>query len=472
MGRGIIVDLFAGGGGASLGIELATGRSPDIALNHDPIAIEAHRTNHPTTRHLEADVWSVRPRAATGGRPVELLWASPDCTHFSIAKGGKPRKQDIRSLAWVVVRWASEVRPQLIVVENVREFLSWGPLNAHGRPCKRLRGEEFSRWVEALEAQGYAVDWRVLDASEFGAPTRRKRLFVIARLDGRRPQWPEPTHGEGRLALRPASECIDWSIPCPSIFERRRPLAEKTQWRIAQGIRRFVIETEEPFIVPAPAAALLIQTGYGERPGQRARALEIRDPLGTVVAGGQKHALVLAWLAKHFGGVVGNPLEDPASTITTRDHHALATTHLLKLRGECHSADPREPMPTVTAQGGHLAEVRAFLTKYYGCGTGQALTEPAHTITARQRFGLVAIAGLGDFQVVDVGMRMLEPHELLRAQFGEHADGYTLDVKKRVRGRTRPLSKADKVRLIGNSVCPHVAAAVIRAQHPAMEAAA
>jgi DNA (cytosine-5)-methyltransferase 1 len=530
---GLVVVLFAGAGGSCTGIKAALGRSPDIAINHDELALRVHARNHPETTHLTEDVWASPPRKVTGGKPVELLWASPDCTHFSKAKGGKPRQKNIRSLAEVVPTWAETVRPRTIFVENVEEFLEWGPLYEEGHtmpdgrvlgpgdellgmPIPEREGETFHRWRVRLELLGYKVEWRVLDASLYGAPTKRKRLFVIARCDGEPICWPEPTHGPGRLPLRTAAECIDWSLPCPSIFERKRPLAEKTLWRIAEGIRRFVLENPRPFIVgvggragqtpatpvDAPVgtvtakndralcvpniikvnhggrtdrseaidaplttvtaarrghalvAPTLIQTGYGERPGQRPRHLDLHQPLGTVVATGQKHALVAAFLAKHYGGVVGQGLEQPTSTITATDHHSLSAATLVKLRGECTGADVEGPMPTLTAGGTHVAEVRAFLMAYYGSGgQWQSLGKPMKTITAKHRLGLVTVEG-ADFQIVDIGMRMLEPHELLRAQFGEHATGYDLSEAK---------SKAAQVRMIGNSVCPDVAEALVAA---------
>lgn len=489
--RELVVDLFAGGGGASVGIRAALGREPDIAINHDPVALAVHKANHPGTRHAEADIWEVRPRDATNGRPIRLLWASPDCTHFSNAKGDVPRKQSIRSLAWVVVRWAKEVRPRVICLENVQEFRGWGPLGPDGRPDKARMGETFRRWTGALERLGYSVDHRVLDASLYGAPTRRRRLFLIARCDGAPIVWPEPTHGPGGAPLRTAAECIDWSLPCPSIFERKKALAEKTLWRIAQGIRRFVLETAEPFIVRyngervgqrpdeplttidcanrfGVVAPTLIQTGYGERPGQRARVPGLHVPLGTCVDG-QKHALVGAFLSKHFGdplrsdggggAVIGAELDRPLSTITARDHHTLAAVCLAKFRGT-HPNQPAacavtEPVPTISAGGIHVAEVRAFLTAYYGSDGpgGQLLTEPMRTLTARHRLGLVTVAGV-DWQIVDIGMRMLEPHELLRAQFGRFAETYDL---------TAARTKKHQIRLIGNSVCPEVAEAIVAA---------
>jgi DNA (cytosine-5)-methyltransferase 1 len=523
MNRGLVVDLFAGGGGASAGIEAALGRAVDIAINHDAIALAVHKANHPDTVHLEADIWEVKPQEAVNGRPVELLWASPDCTHFSVAKGDVPRRQEIRSLAWAVVRWAAAVRPAVIILENVSEFRTWGPLGADGRPVKRRMGVTFLRWKGKLERLGYRVDFRILDAAEYGAPTRRRRLFIVARRDARPIRWPMPTHGPGRLPFRTAAECIDWTLPCPSIFERKRPLAEKTLWRIAQGIRRFVVENPRPFIVQmshgqwskdgtprrgrpahdiedtlgtvtasndfglvtpfvAPSlikvnhgkreargesiedplttvtatqrghalvASTLIQTGYGEREGQAARVPHVDKPLGTVVA-----AAVAAFLVKHFGGVVGQPVDAPASTITAIDHHSLAAATLVQFNHNNAPVDPLDPMHTVTSNN-HLAEVRAFLTAFYGTdgtkGKGQRVDDPARTITAKARLGLVTVEGT-EYQIVDIGMRMLEPHELLRAQFGRFAEGYDLSAAT---------TKAAKVRLIGNSVCPEVAEAIV-----------
>lgn len=537
--RGIIVDLFAGGGGASTGMEAALGRSVDIAINHSPVALAVHEANHPGTRHLTADIWEVKPKEATGGRHVDLLWASPDCTHFSVAKGGKPRKQNIRSLAWAVCRWAADVRPDVIALENVAEFKGWGPLDKDGKPVKNRMGQTFLRWKKRLENLGYVVDFRILDASHFGAPTRRRRLFLVARCDGQRIVWPRPTHGPGLKPFRTAAECIDWSLPCPSIFERKKPLAEKTLWRIAQGIKRFVIENPHPFIVkfrgdstghplsePLPTvtsggsgpgreagaahamglvaptlfkvnhsgdaargesikapvstvtasrrghaiiAPTLVQTGYGERDGQAARALDIEQPLGTVVAGGQKHAAVAAFLSRAFGEAPGKwkgagsaDITSPLPTVTTQDHNNLAAVTLATFRGtsgQKPAADVSEPMPTISAGGTHVAEVRAFLMTYYGTQQQGELKGPLGTVTTKDRFGLVTVEGV-DYQIVDIGMRMLEPHELLAAQFGRFAPAYDL---------SRATTKAAKVRLIGNSVCPEVAEAIIRANFEVAE---
>lgn len=463
---GLVVDLFAGGGGASAGIEAALGRPVDVAINHDPVAIAVHRANHPSTHHHEADIWKVRPRVATEGRPVDLLWASPDCRSYSRAKGGQPRSESVRLLPWTVIRWASDVRPRVICLENVPEFEEWCPL-LDGMPDRSRLGLTFRQWVGRLRGLGYVVEWRVLDASHYGAPTRRRRLFLIARLDGLPIRWPEPTHGRGRLPVRTAAECIDWDRPCPSIFGRSKPLAEKTLWRIAQGIRRFVLESPRPFVVklrgtntaadiaaPLPTvtaggthlgliAPSLVQIGYGERAGQAPRALNILAPLGTVVAGGPKHALVAAFLARHFGGVVGASLEEPLHTITARDHHS-------QVQAQLFPAGADQPFRT--------AEVRAFLTAYYSSGSqaGQSLLEPLRTVTVRHRLGLVTVAG-EDFQIVDIGLRMLTPRELLRAQFGRFAEGYDLSPAK---------TQADQVRMVGNSAPPEVVEAIVRANVP------
>lgn len=485
----LIVDSFAGGGGASLGIEMALGRSPDIAVNHDPEAIAMHRANHPTTRHYCESVWDVSPRKVTEGKPVGLAWFSPDCKHFSKAKGGKPVDKNIRGLAWVVIRWARDVKPRVVILENVEEFQTWGPLLEDGTPCPARKGITFRRWLGELKGLGYQVEFRELRACDYGAPTTRKRLFLIARCDGQPIVWPEPTHGPGRsLPYRTAAECIDWSLECPSIFDRERPLAENTLRRIARGIQRYVIEAADPFIVPlthhgerrvhpigepmptvngahrgelALVSPSLIQTGYGEREGQSPRCLDIHQPLGTVVAGGAKHALVAAFLAKHYTGVVGSQLSLPIDTVTSIDHHSLVTSNLIKLRGglETHhttAQDIREPLPTITAGGTHLAEVRAFLIKYYGSDQDPQLALPLHTITTKDRFGLVTVHG-EEYTIVDIGLRMLSPRELFRAQ------GFPDSYKINVEFEGRSLSKTAQVRMCGNSVSPYAGAALVAA---------
>jgi DNA (cytosine-5)-methyltransferase 1 len=530
----IAVDLFAGGGGASTGFYIATGRHPDIAVNHNPAAVEMHTANHPTTQHFCESVWEVDPRTVVGRRKVGFLWASPDCRHFSRAKGGAPVSKGVRSLAHVVIEWARAVKPRIIMLENVEEFATWGPLLDDGRPCPARKGEDFRAWVAQLEWLGYEVQWRSLVAADYGAPTTRKRLFLVARRDGLPIVWPEPTHGPGRTRpWRTAAEIIDWSVPCPSIFERKKPLAEATQRRIARGLRRFVLEAAKPFIVtlrqhnrergldepittittgggsagghhavvvpafvthlthhgerrahgtdePLPTvtaanrgemaliaptvvgidnrssgdspawradaplttivtenrhalvAPVLIQTGYGERDGQAPRCLDIETPLGTVVAGGAKHALVAAWLTKHYGGVTGHEFDRPIGSVTTVDHHSLTTATL---------------HPGIAD---HRDDVRAFLVKYYGTSDAAGVTDPLDTVTTRDRFGLVTVEGV-DYEIADVGMRMLTPRELFAAQ-GFPANYNILDGQ---------LTKTQQIALAGNSVCPDVAAALV-----------
>lgn len=528
----LVVDLFAGGGGASTGIEQATGRHVDIAVNHDPEAVALHTVNHPQTQHYISDVFEIDPLVATRGRSVGLLWASPDCKHFSKAKGGKPVSKHIRGLAWVVVKWAKAVRPRVIILENVEEFQTWGPLTDDGVPCPERKGETFQIWQGQLRALGYRLEHRELRACDYGTPTIRKRFFMIARCDGLPIVWPQQDHfakpAKGQKAWCPASDIIDWTIPCPSIFERSRPLADATCRRIAKGIMRYVVEAKQPFIVSianwsgdnlrplkAPLSTVtanpkgghhalvmptLIQTGYGERPGQAPRAPGLDKPLGTVV-GTQKHALVAAFLAKHYTGVVGSDLKEPIGTVTSVDHHSLitanlihmghgegkaggkrfshgirdvdqplntvtasgcpaglVTSHLVKLRNNQFGQSVEEPIPTLTAGGGHVGEVRAFLLKYYGTDQDPKLNEPLHTVTTKDRFGLVTVHGV-DYQIVDIGLRMLTPRELYRAQ--GFPDSYVIDRKP----DGGFLTKTAQVRMCGNSVCPPLARALVTANY-------
>ncbi|NHC62906.1 DNA cytosine methyltransferase [Paenalcaligenes suwonensis] len=534
----LVVDLFAGGGGASTGIEQAIGRAVDIAVNHDPEAIALHEVNHPQTQHLVSDVFEINPLMATRGRPVGLLWASPDCKHFSKAKGGKPVSKRIRGLAWVVVKWAKAVRPRVIILENVEEFQTWGPLTDDGMPCPERKGQTFQLWKEQLRQLGYRLEYKELRASDYGTPTIRKRFFMVARCDGLPIVWPEQTHYQkpekGQKKWLPVSDIIDWSIPCPSIFERKRPLADATCRRIAKGIMRYVVESANPFIVSianwsgesirpvdeplstvtanpkgghhAIVVPTLIQTGYGERPGQAPRVPGLDKPLGTVV-GSQKHALVMAFMAKHYTGVVGSDLNDPLGTVTSVDHHslvtanlvhlghgegkcgtkrfshgirdieqplntvtasgapaALVTSHLLQLRNNQFGQSVDEPMPTLTAGGTHVGEVRSFLVKYYGNDQdGQSLNEPLHTVPTRDRFGLVTVHGI-DYQIVDIGLRMLSPRELYRAQ--GFPESYIID--RKLDGS--PLTKTAQVRMCGNSVCPPLAHALVQANYSEQQA--
>lgn len=685
--REIIVDNFAGGGGASTGIELATGSSVDIAINHDPNAVAMHTTNHPGTLHYCESVYSVRPKVATAGRRVGLAWFSPDCRHFSKAKGAKPVEKEIRGLAWVTLRWGLDVDPRVMTLENVEEFKTWGPLlAAEMRPDPERVGETFQAFVSMLttgispdhpalaecceflsipldsedaarlvKGLGYVVEYRELRACDYGAPTIRKRFFMMMRRDGQPIVWPEATHGDPKSAAvqsgkiapwRTAAECIDWSIPAPSIFERKKPLAENTLKRIARGIQRFVIDSDKPFIVkcnhtttrgkydcfrgqsladplqtitkthgfavavphltkfrtgatgqpvtePVPTvtagtsarpggnghalgiveAALapflagsggseyqakprplyksahtilqesracliapliarqfgasighradepsatitaggggksqlvvptLIQMGYGERPGQEPRVLQLENPLGTVTAGGNKFATVSAFLAKHYGGNytgAGVGLDEPAHSVTTVDHHALVTaqvvgvggragqsrprdvseplqtmttkadaaivsSHLVKLRGTCRDGQRAdEPMPTITAGGQHVGEVKTTLAvEDYDEERAQQVLAFLREYCGEDCTGLVEIDGV-TYRIVDIGMRMLQPRELYRAQ--GFPEWYIID--RDYRGVK--YAKDKQVARCGNAVPPPFAEALVRANLPEM----
>ncbi|MEN6350777.1 MAG: DNA cytosine methyltransferase [Syntrophomonas sp.] len=492
----LVVDNFAGGGGASEGIEQGLGRPVDIAINHDQDAIAMHKANHPHTVHYCESVWDVDPREVTQGRPVGLVWLSPDCKHFSKAKGGKPVEKHIRSLAWVTLRWAATVRPRVIILENVEEFQTWGPLLENGKPDPKQKSRTFNSFINALRRHGYRVDWRELRACDYGAPTIRKRLFLIARCDGLSIVWPETTHGAPENTLvqdgilqswHTAAEIIDWSLPCPSIFERARPLADNTMRRIARGIFKFVINNPQPFIMqayggnytgagssiyrPLPTITAkdhnflispVIARQFGKSIGH-----EVTDPLGTITAGGGgKSQLVAAFLAKYHGEKYptearGQVLDEPIRTLDTSNRFSLVTSHLIKFRGTNTGQAIDTPLHTVTAGGFHLGEVRAFLLKYYGSNIGQACNDPLQTITTKHRFGLVTVAGQ-DYQIIDIGMRMLEPYELFAAQ--GFPDSYIID--RDITGRL--FSKALQVKMCGNSVSPYVAKALTRANVPDM----
>lgn len=437
----LVVDNFAGGGGVTSGIEAAIGRAADIAINHDPVAIAMHRANHPDTKHFVEDIWDVDPVEACGGRPVGLAWFSPDCKHFSRAKGDVPKDSNIRGLAWMVVRWAYAVKPRIIVLENVPEFKEWGPLALDGRPDKSRAGETFREWCAQLRGHGYSLDFRELVAADYGAPTIRRRLFMIARRDRAPIVWPEATHGAGCAEdWRTAAEIIDWSLPCPSIFERSRPLAEATQYRIAEGIRRYVIEAKEPFIVRHGHYSK--KTGAGLRPGCGAglfRGQRLVEPLATICATNDKD-LVIPVLTKHYGGVVGHEVTRPLGAITARDSHAL-TTALLRHEGD--GVDRSE-------------QVTAFLMKYYGSGSAnhQDLRKPLHTIRTRDCFSLVEVHGR-PYRISDIGMRMLAPHELYAGQ------GFPADYEIERHPDGRRFTKTEQIRLVGNSVAPPVAQAIV-----------
>ena len=471
----LIVDNFAGGGGASTGIELATGYSVDIAINHDPEAIRMHKTNHPNTKHYCEDVWQVDPIEACNGNPVGLAWFSPDCKHFSKAKGGKPKDKFIRGLAWVACRWAGLVRPRVIMLENVEEFKTWGPLNRGHHPIKCKQGKTFEKFVQQLTDLGYTVQFRELVAADYGAPTMRKRFFMIARCDGRPIAWPKPTHGPidseavrtGKL--KPyvgAYTQIDFSKPCPSIFDTSeeikekygiravRPLAPKTMARIARGLKKFVLENPEPFIVPI---------GYGEKKDQLPRVHDIRQPLPTIVGNG-KHYLASPLLIQYHSEttkdeVRGQTIIDPVMTVDSSNRYGLVTSFLSKFYKSGTGQDIREPLHTITTSPGHFGEVRAFLIKYYGCGTGQDIKEPLDTVTAQDRFGLVEING-AEYQIADIGLRMLEPSELYGCQ--GFPEDYIIDHD--YTGKT--YSRTEQVRRCGNAVCPPIPAAMVKSNLP------
>lgn len=652
----LIVDNFAGGGGASTGIEMATGISVDIAINHDPEAIKMHKANHPSTKHYCENVWAVDPVEACKGHPVALAWFSPDCKHFSKAKGGKPKDKNIRGLAWVALRWAGLVRPDVIMLENVEEFKTWGPLNRSHRPIKAKQGVTFKKFVQQLTDLGYEVEYRELVAADYGAPTMRKRFFLIARCDGGPISWPAPTHHptdslEVKLGqMKPyvgAYTKLDFSLPCPSIFDTAeeikekygiravRPLAPKTMERIARGLKKFVIDNAEPFIVQVnhsgaksdycksanePLSTVTGKHGFGvvepylvqckydneaqnvEKPlgtvttvgshllvepymvqiGQTGftadRSKDVREPLTTIVSknehcliepklqmvgdgagfpidrmryptycdpeemdklpfadpelekeiqeqlqapfmgtnttnhpggscedpihtittgnqqclisptliqyhgetsdnevrgqsienpimtvdGSNRYGLVTSFLHKYYDGGytgAGDSVENPLPTITSWDHNSVCAATLIQMNNNCDGRDITEPIPTITAGDGHFGEVRAFLIKYYGQGVGQNVDEPLDTITSRDRFGLVTIAGV-DYQIVDIGLRMLEPKELYGCQ--GFPDDYIIDHD--YTGKKYP--RSEQVRRCGNAVCPPIPAALVRANLP------
>lgn len=614
----LIVDNFAGGGGASTGIEMATGYSVDIAINHDPEAIRMHKANHPNTKHYCENVWEVDPVKACNGHPVGLAWFSPDCKHFSKAKGGKPVEKNIRGLAWVVLKWAALVRPRVIMLENVEEFQTWGPcipirdkdtgrviVNMAGRhdrakneprtriadpeevvpvdrqmfqPDPKRSGQTYKKWRKQLEALGYSIDTKELVAADYGAPTMRKRFFMIARCDGKPIVWPEPTHGPADSQavkaglVKPyvgAYTQLDFSMPCPSIFDTSeeikkkygvravRPLAPKTMDRIARGLKKFVLDNPEPFIIQCnhggerrpndirePMPTITGKHGYGivepymVQIGQtgftKDRSKDVREPLTTIVSknehclikstlapymgtnttnhpGGNckepihtittgnqqclisptliqyhsetskdevrgqsiedpimtvdssnRYGLVTSFLHKYYDGGytgAGDSLTNPLPTVTSCDHNSMCAVNLIQMNNHCDGRNVKDPIPTITAGDGHFGEVRAFLIKYYGQGTGQDVKEPLDTVTSRDRFGLVTINGT-DYKIVDIGLRMLEPKELYGCQ--GFPDDYIIDHD--YTGKTYP--RSEQVRRCGNAVCPPIPAALVKANLP------
>lgn len=517
----LIIDNFAGGGGASTGIEMAVGRSVDIAINHDPDAIAMHRANHPHTRHYCEDVWQVDPVEACAGNPVGLAWFSPDCTHFSRAKGGKPVDKNIRGLAWVTIRWALKVRPRVIMLENVPEIRTWGPLGADNKPIKERAGETFDGFIKALTAGiphdhpaftemcatlemspdspeaarleqglGYNAEYRILRSCDYGAPTTRTRFYLIARCDGKPIVFPPPTHGNGK-GLKPyhtAAECIDWSIPAQSIFERDKPLAENTLRRIARGIEKFVINNPEPFIVTVnhsgegfrgqkadePLGTVTAKNGYGvvaptliqyhsETASDEVRGQELNEPLMTVDTS-PRYALSVAHIMKNYGGNyqgAGSGADKPLDTVTAHDHNSIITAHILTMRNNMDEQPADESLATITAGGSHHAEVQAFLVKYFSTGAAKPVDSPLDTVTTKDRFALVTIHG-EEYIITDIKMRMLQPRELFNAQ-GFPAD-YIIDHDD----SGKPYPKSKQTARCGNAVTPPVPAALVRANLPEM----
>lgn len=554
----IIVDNFAGGGGASTGIEMAVGRSVDIAINHDPEAIRMHKANHPNTEHYCEDVWEVDPIEACKGRKVGLAWFSPDCTHFSRAKGGKPVDKNIRGLAWVTLRWAYMVRPRVIMLENVPEIRSWGPLDENGKPVKERAGETFNGFIAALsgtglpkehpaftemcetlriepdsemaeklsQGLGYDVQYRILKSCDYGAPTTRTRFYMIARSDGKSIIWPSATHGdgEGLKPYRTAAECIDWTIPAKSIFEREKPLAENTLRRIARGIKKFVIDNPEPFIVTVnhsgdyfrgqsinePLHTVTAKNGYGvvaptitaigQQGSISTRTRPANEPLSTVVSKNEhllvapsliqyhsetaedevrgqelteplmtvdtqpRYALSVAHIMKNYGGNyqgAGSGADKPLDTVTAKDHNSLVTAHILTMRNNMDGQAIDEPLTTISCSGAHHAEVQAFLVKYFSSGTAHSVHKPLDTVTTKDRFALVTIHG-EEYIITDIKMRMLTPRELFNAQ--GFPEDYVIDHDC----EGRPYSKSNQVARCGNAVTPPVPAALVRANLPEM----
>ncbi len=461
----IIVDNFAGGGGASTGMELATGRVVDIAINHDPDAILMHKTNHPHTTHYQASVWDVDTVEVCAGRPVGLAWFSPDCKHFSKAKGGKPVDKSIRGLAWIALRWAGTVRPRVIILENVEEFQTWGPVR-RGKPVKSKKGQTFQKFVRQLYALGYDVQWRELVAADYGAPTTRKRFFLIARCDGRAIIWPEATHasrdsqevknGE-KLPWRSASEIIDWSLPCPSIFDTRetikakygltaqRPLRPNTLRRVARGVDKFVIQSANPFIIPV---------GYGERKGQAPRVHDAEEPLPTAV-GVAKHGVVQPYMVQvnHAGDFRGQSLKEPVQTITAKLGEGLVCPAMIQYHTEqterVRGQGVTDPIMTIDAANRYGVAAPTLVKYYSGEKQGQDVAAPLHTITTKDREGL-AISHLVKLHHNDVGGPVDGPLATITAE-GTHHGLVVTRVEKMAPGAD--LQRWPQIRALLNEYC-------------------
>ncbi len=549
---GLFIDGFAGGGGASTGIAQAIGRHVDIAINHSPTAIAIHKANHPTTTHFCQDIRAVWPKAATRLQPVDGAWFSPDCKEYSKAKGGPVKDRHIRALSGEVTVWLKEVRPTVAYLENVEEYEYAAPLDENGIPIKGMEGKAFKRLVRQWRGLGFRVQWRKLKACDYGAPTSRRRLYIIMRCDGLPIVWPAPTHApandnrvlSGELQpYRTAAECIDWSIPCPSIFDRSRPLAEATKRRIAHGVVRYVIEAARPFIVPvthsgswtrihdsADPLRTITTTNGGElaavdvqiaphitkfHSGSVGSPMDREMPAVTAngqparPAGAVPLGIVSAFLSRYYGSDRANAGGDPEGQLPVVRagggrggvHHAVVAAHMAQFNtnrdGSVNAGhDMRGQVSTIATKGPHqgviettlvedgdlppelmerAVRVAAFLVKYYGTdGQGetaqiQPVDRPLDAITTRARFAVVTVTiDARTYVIVDIGLRMLKPRELARAQ--GFPDSYVLDpiVRKFIRGKwvERRLTIAEQISAIGNSVCPPVARALVAANQP------
>lgn len=470
----LFVDNFAGGGGASEGIKQAIGRDVDIAINHDIDAIRMHKTNHPNTRHYLENVWDINPKQVCGGRPVALAWFSPDCKHFSKAKGGKPVDKNIRSLAWVALRWAATVRPRMLIIENVPEFSSWGPLLENGRPDPKRKGHIFNTFINAFKKHGYKVEYKNLVGHELGAPTSRKRFFIIARCDGRQIIWPQKTHEDPRsknfdptihTPWITVADFIDFSIPTVSIFGRKKQLAENTLKKIALGYKKFIQESPDPFIVPGNhelIAPYIIQLGQQGFSGNN-RCSSIEKPISTIVSKAE-HILVTPFLIQYHGEkfegeVRGQNLQTPIMNIDTSNRYGLVASYLVQLNKSVVGQQLDKPINTITAGGLKFAEVRAFLISYYGSGGGQELSKPIRTITSKDRFALITIKGV-DYACIDIGMRMLTPRELFRG----HGFSEKYIIEHDFEGKE--YTKKQQVNKVGNSVPPAFAKTLVELNLP------
>lgn len=518
--RGLIIDCFAGGGGASVGIEMALGRPVDIAINHDPQAIRMHNTNHPQTLHLTEDIFKVDLEKYVAGRHVALMWASPDCTSHSKAKGGQPRKQGLRILPWAVYKHAKKIMPDVIIMENVKEIQQWGPLDENGRPIPERKGEEYQKFISSMKSLGYDFESRELVAADYGAPTTRKRWYAIFRRDGKHIVWPEPTHSkdgtDGKKKWVPVSSVLNFSDLGNSIFGRKKPLADNTMRRTARGLEKFVFNNPEPFIIqvnhsgdsfrgqsihePMPTitqkhgfgviSPYIVPIGYGEREGQSPRVNSIKEPVGTVVASGTKHYLCSPFMIQYHSettktGVRGQSVTDPLQTIDTSNRYGLVIAFLEKFYKSGTGQSLAEPIHTITTSPGHFGQVSVlavdwkelqeagideetaqkatwvsqFIMEYYGCGIGQSFNDPLHTVVTKDRFALITVLG-NEYAILDIFLRMLTPEELKLAQ-GFPPD-YIID--RDYNWKKYPV--CEQVKRIGNSVVPVMAEALVKANCP------